>query len=98
VAIPLMIKKGIGITDAFVASGVFTETSLSRLHSGEETGTLKNTSLQLANYYESETVYKLKNFEVIQVFIYIIVVKIALTLVSENFQSSSWGISLHERI
>jgi type IV pilus assembly protein PilC len=85
VAIPLMIKKGIGITDAFVASGVFTETSLSRLHSGEETGTLKNTSLQLANYYESETVYKLKNLiEAIQVFIamIIMVVMIALTLVS----------------
>jgi type IV pilus assembly protein PilC len=85
VAIPLMIKKGIGITDAFEATGVFTETALSRLHSGEETGTIKNTSLQLANYYESETVYKLKNFiEVVQVSIamVIMVVMIALTLVS----------------
>jgi len=85
VAVPLMIKKGIGVTDAFIASGVFTETALSRLHSGEETGTLKNTSLQLANYYESETVYKLKNLiEVIQISIamVIMVVMIALTLVS----------------
>jgi type IV pilus assembly protein PilC len=85
VAIPLMIKRGIGVTDAFVATGVFTETALSRLHSGEETGTLKNTSLQLANYYESETVYKMKNLiELIQVSIamVIMVVMIALTLVS----------------
>jgi type IV pilus assembly protein PilC len=85
VAIPLMIKRGVGVTEAFTASGVFTETALSRLHSGEETGTLKNTSLQLANYYESETVYKLKNFiELIQVCIamVIMVVMIALTLVS----------------
>ncbi len=85
VAIPLMIKKGIGITDAFAASGVFTETALSRLHSGEESGTIKNTSLQLANYYESETVYRLKNFiELVQVFIamIIMVVMILLTLVS----------------
>jgi type IV pilus assembly protein PilC len=85
IAIPMMIKKGIGITDAFEATGVFTETALSRLHSGEETGTIKNTSLQLANYYESETVYKLKNFiEVVQVVIamIIMVVMIALTLVS----------------
>lgn len=85
VAIPLMIKKGVGITDAFALTGVFTETSLSRLHSGEETGTLKNTSLQLANYYESETVYKLKNFiEFVQITIamIIMVVMIALTLVS----------------
>ena len=58
VAIPLMVKKGIGVTDAFEASGVFTETALSRFHSGEETGTIKNTALQLANYYETETVYK----------------------------------------
>jgi type IV pilus assembly protein PilC len=85
IAIPLMIQKGTGITDAFTASGVFTETALSRLHSGEETGTIKNTSLQLANYYESETVYKLKNLiELIQVFIamIIMVVMILLTLVS----------------
>ena len=85
VAVPLMIKKGTGITDAFAASGVFTETALSRLHSGEETGTIKNTSLQLANYYESETVYKLKNLiELIQVFIamIIMVIMILLTLVS----------------
>lgn len=85
IAIPLMVQKGTGITDAFTASGVFTDTALSRLHSGEETGTIKNTSLQLANYYESETVYKLKNLiELIQVFIamIIMVVMILLTLVS----------------
>ena len=85
VAIPLMLKKGVGLTDAFEASGVFTETALSRLHSGEESGTIKNTALQLANYYESETVYRLKNLiEIIQVVIamIIMVIMIALTLVS----------------
>lgn len=85
ISIPLMIKKGVGITDAFEASGVFTETALSRFHSGEETGTIKNTALQLANYYESETTYKLKNFiELVQVFIamFIMIVMILLTLVS----------------
>ncbi len=85
VAIPLMIKKGIGVTEAFEASGVFTATALSRFHSGEETGTIKNTALQLANYYESETVYRLKNLiEMVQVVIamVIMIVMIALTLVS----------------
>ena len=85
VAIPLMIKKGTGITEAFETTGVFTDTALSRLHSGEETGTIKNTSLQIANYYEAETVYRLKNvIELIQVFIamIIMVVMILLTLVS----------------
>jgi type IV pilus assembly protein PilC len=85
VSIPLMLQKGIGMTEAFEASGVFTETALSRFHSGEESGTIKNTALQLANYYESETVYRLKNLiEIIQVVIamVIMVIMIALTLVS----------------
>ncbi|MDP3829764.1 MAG: type II secretion system F family protein, partial [Ignavibacteriaceae bacterium] len=85
VAIPLMIKKGAGITESFEACGVFTDTAISRFHSGEETGTIKNTALQLANYYESETVYKLKNIiELIQVIIamVIMIVMILLTLVS----------------
>jgi len=84
-SIPLMLQKGVGMTEAFEASGVFTETSLSRFHSGEESGTIKNTALQLANYYESETVYRLKNLiEIIQVVIamVIMVIMIALTLVS----------------
>jgi len=85
VAIPMMLKKGVGMTEAFEVSGVFTETALSRFHSGEESGTIKNTALMLANYYESETVYRLKNLiEIIQVIIamVIMVVMIALTLVS----------------
>lgn len=85
VAIPLMIKRGAGITEAFEASGIFTETAISRFHSGEETGTIKNTALQLANYYESETVFRLKNIiELIQVFIamVIMIVMIGLTFVS----------------
>jgi len=84
-AIPLMLKKGVGMTEAFEASGVFTETAEARFHSGEESGTIKNTALMLANYYESETVYRLKNvIEIIQVVIamVIMVVMIALTLVS----------------
>ncbi len=85
IAIPMMISKGAGISESFAASKVFTDTAISRFHSGEETGTIKNTALQLANYYESETVFRLKNvIEMIQVFIamIIMVVMIGLTLVS----------------
>lgn len=85
ISIPMMIKKGTGITDAFDAAGIFTDTAISRFHSGEETGTIKNTAKQLANYYESETVFRLKNvIELIQVFIamVIMIVMIGLTLVS----------------
>jgi type IV pilus assembly protein PilC len=85
IAIPLMLKRGVGLTESFEASGVFTETAISRFHSAEETGTIKNTAKQLANYYESETVFRMKNIiELVQVFIamVIMVVMIALTLVS----------------
>ena len=85
VSIPLMTSKGVGLTDALEASGVFTPTAISRFHSGEETGTIKNTAKQLANYYESETVFRLKSvIEMIQVWIamIIMIVMIGLTLVS----------------
>ncbi len=85
VSIPMMINKGTGLTDSLEASGIFTATAISRFHSGEETGTIKNTAYQLANYYESETVFRLKNvIEMIQVFIamVIMIVMIGLTLVS----------------
>jgi len=85
VAIPLMITRGAGVSESFAAAKIFTETAISRFHSGEESGTIKNTALQLANYYESETVFRLKNvIEMIQVFIamIIMIVMIALTLVS----------------
>lgn len=85
ISIPLMIKEGKGITEAFEASEVFTKTAISRFHSGEETGTVKTTALQLANYYESETTYRLKSIiELIQVVIALIImiVMTLLTLIS----------------
>lgn len=87
VALPLMTQKGAGITEAFEASGVFTKTALSRFHSGAETGTVKHTALQLAEYYEKETSYKMRNaIDYIQVIIsmVIMIVLTALTIVSSE--------------
>ncbi len=87
IALPLMIQKGAGITEAFEATGVFTKTAISRFHSGAETGTVKNTALQLAEYYEKETTYKMKNaIDYIQLMIsmIIMVVLTALTIVSSE--------------
>jgi type IV pilus assembly protein PilC len=87
VALPLMVEKGAGITEAFEATGVFTKTAISRFHSGAETGTVKTTSLQLAEYYEKETGYKMRNaIDLIQLVIsmIIMVVLTALTLVSSE--------------
>jgi type IV pilus assembly protein PilC len=87
VAIPMMVEKGAGITEAFEASGVFTKTAISRLHSGAETGTVKHTTLQLAEYYEKETTYKMRNaIDFIQLWISLIIMVVLtmLTLVSSE--------------
>ena len=85
VSIPLMLSKGVGLVESFESSGVFTKTALARFHSGAETGTVKTSALQIANYYEKETVYKLKNvvdFIQIVVAMIIMIVMTALTVVS----------------
>lgn len=85
IALPLMMQRGAGITDGMIASDVFTDTAISKFRAGEETGNIKGAALQLADYYESDTTYRLKNFiEWIQIFIamIILVVMIILTLVS----------------
>jgi type IV pilus assembly protein PilC len=90
VAIPMMVEKGAGITEAFEASAVFTKTAISRLHSGAETGTVKHTALQLAEYYEKETTYKMRNaIDFIQLWISLIIMVVLtlLTLVSSETAS-----------
>ena len=87
IALPMMIQKGAGITEAFEATGVFTKTAISRFHSGAETGTVKHTAYQLAEYYEKETTYKMKNaIDFIQLWIamVIMIVLTALTIVSSE--------------
>jgi type IV pilus assembly protein PilC len=87
IAIPMMVEKGAGITEAFEATNVFTKTAISRFHSGAETGTVKHTANQLAEYYEKETSYKMRNaIDFIQLWItmIIMVVLTALTLISSE--------------
>lgn len=87
ISIPMMLSQGRGLFQAFEASGVFTKTALSRFHSGAETGTVKSTALQIANYYEKETVYKLKNaVELIQLIIAMVIALVItlLTIISSE--------------
>ena len=87
IAIPMMLERGKGLTEAFEATGVFTKTAISRFASGAETGTVKATALQLAEYYEKETSYRMKNaIEVIQLAVSMImmIVLTMLTLVSSE--------------
>jgi len=55
VAIPMMAAQGASLTRALKASGVFTSMAVTRLKSGQETGTVRKSARQMANYYQQET-------------------------------------------
>ena len=59
-SIPLMEKHGKALVDALEKSEVFTQNALSRLRAGEASGTLKRASLQVANYYEKDSTYRMR--------------------------------------
>ncbi|NOZ61457.1 MAG: type II secretion system F family protein [Calditrichaeota bacterium] len=87
ITIPLMIQEGKSFIEGLRRAEVFTENALTRLNTGAESGTLKKTALQVANYYERETSYRMKNIvEMIQVVIafIIMIVMTALTIVSSE--------------
>lgn len=87
VAIPKMVKEGSGLVESLEATGVFAKTALSRFRSGADSGTLKKASLQLANYYEKETSYKLKSFidwVNVVVSVVIVLIVIGLTIISSE--------------
>ena len=55
VTIPMMTAQGASLVQALKASGVFTSMAITRFKSGAETGSVKESALQMANYYEQET-------------------------------------------
>ncbi|HDT12278.1 MAG TPA: type II secretion system F family protein [Candidatus Marinimicrobia bacterium] len=87
VAIPMMLGEGKGIVEAMEGSKVFTQTAISRFRSGAESGALRNNALQLANYYETDTSYRMEkvinlvNFIVTMI---IMSVMIGITVVSSE--------------
>lgn len=60
VTVPMMVAQGADLVRSMEASGVFTQMSLARFRSGAETGNVRNSALQMADYYEAETTLKLK--------------------------------------
>jgi len=87
VAIPLMLGEGKGIVEAMEASNVFTRTAISRFRSGAESGALRNNALQLANYYETDTSYRMEKVINLVNFIitmFIMGVMIGITVVSSE--------------
>lgn len=82
VTIPLMLKEGLGFVEAMTAAEVFTKTSLTRLRTGQETGTILQSAQQIATFYEAETTYKMNNLiEYIQTLVGL-VIAIAITFLT----------------
>jgi type IV pilus assembly protein PilC len=87
VAIPAMLGEGKGIVEAMETSNVFTKTAISRFRSGAESGALRNNALQLANYYETDTSYRMEKVINLVNFIItmlIMAVMIGITVVSSE--------------
>jgi len=89
ISIPLMLKEGKGIVEALEASGVFTSTAISRFRSGAESGALKSNALQLANYYEADTSYRMeKVINIINLFVTTIIMAAMLFITVVSSETS----------
>lgn len=87
ITIPMMVAQGSDLVRAMEASEVFTPMSIARFRSGAETGNVRKSALQMADYYEKETALKLKaTVENIQtgVAIFITIAIVFLTLISSE--------------
>ncbi|MEK7669910.1 MAG: type II secretion system F family protein, partial [Bacteroidota bacterium] len=90
VAIPAMLKYGTEFARAMEMTKFFPEMALSRFRTAAETGDVKGTSTQLADYYELENKYAMKNLiSVIEVSISLIIMAamVFLTLLSSETAS-----------
>jgi type IV pilus assembly protein PilC len=87
VAIKMMLKEGAGLIESLKATGVFTNTAISRFKLGAESGALRENAKQLAQYYEIQTTYKMESvIDMINLFInlFIMIALIAITIVSSE--------------
>lgn len=90
VAIPTMLKYGTELAKALEAVNFFPEMFLSRFRTAAETGAVKDTANQLADFYQMENHYAMKNLiNFIEVFVSVIIMAsmIFLTLLSSETAS-----------
>ena len=60
ITVPMMVAQGAELVRSMEASGVFTHMALARFRSGSETGNVRSSAQQMADYYEAETTLKLR--------------------------------------
>ena len=90
VSVPMMLKYGVELSSAMTATKFFPDLFLSRFKTASETGTVKETSVQLAEYYQTENQYAMKNLiSIIEVSISVIIMltMVFLTVLSSETAS-----------
>lgn len=60
VTIPMMVAQGADLVRGMEAAGVFTPMAIARFRTGSETGAVRKSAQQMADYYEKETTLKLE--------------------------------------
>lgn len=96
IVIPTMLREGRSLTECLDRTGVFPANAINRFRAGEESGTLRESAVQLADYYEKETTYKMARVvDIINLAVSLLVsiLIIILTLISSEigFVSPNYG-------
>lgn len=87
VTVPMMLKFGTELGKALEAAEFFPELFISRFKTAAETGAVKDTAIQLADYYQMDNQYAMKNlvsFIEVGISIIIMVTLVFLTLLSSE--------------
>ena len=87
VTVPMMLKFGTELGKSLEAAEFFPELFISRFKTAAETGAIKDTALQLADYYQMDNQYAMKNlvsFIEVGISIIIMVTLVFLTLLSSE--------------
>jgi len=82
-----MLREGKSFTECLEKTDVFPPNAINRFRSGEESGTLRKSALQLADYYEKETTHKMSrvvDFINLGVSILVTLLILILTLISSE--------------
>lgn len=87
--IPAMLREGRGFSDSLDRADVFPENAIYSLRTGEESGTLREAALRLANFYEKETTHKM--VRVVELINLTISIFISLLIVGITLLSSEVG-------
>jgi type IV pilus assembly protein PilC len=96
VAVPMMLKYGTELSSALAATKFFPEIFLSRFKTAAETGTVKETSVQLAEFYQMENQYSMKNLiSIIEVSISVVIMVTMIFLTMLSSETASIDVSTH---